>query len=69
MSQHFTRATVEASAWCARCWRLTPHVVSDRRLQYCIPCYQKNGAAQIKSKPAAPSPSPTLFDNDENPHK
>ena len=41
MSQHYTRGTVEASAYCNKCGKMTMHTVSDRRLGYCIPCYQK----------------------------
>lgn len=41
MSQHYTKNTIETSAWCNKCGKMTAHTVSDRRLGYCIPCYQK----------------------------
>lgn len=41
MGHHFTRDTVEVSAWCNKCGKMTQHTVTDRRLGYCIPCYQK----------------------------
>ena len=41
MGHHFTRDTIEASAYCNKCGKMTPHTVSDRRLGYCIPCYEK----------------------------
>ena len=39
--QHFTRSTIEVSAYCNKYSKMTPHTVSDRRLGYCIPCYDK----------------------------
>jgi hypothetical protein len=41
MIQHYTRDTVEVSAYCNKCGKMTPHHVSDRILGYCIPCYDK----------------------------
>ncbi|MGA9668279.1 MAG: hypothetical protein WBQ94_03680 [Terracidiphilus sp.] len=38
MSQHYTGATVEASEWCRKCGKNTPHRIDDRRVGPCIPC-------------------------------
>ena len=53
MSQHYTSLTIEASAWCNKCGKNTPHRVADKRLQYCIPCYDKRPI-----EPARKSPQP-----------
>jgi hypothetical protein len=49
MTQHYTRSTVEASAWCNECGKMTAHRVADKRLQYCIPCFEK--PVVVKAKP------------------
>lgn len=62
MSQHYTRSTVSTAAWCNKCGKETQHIVSDRRLGYCIPCYQR-------PRPAAPArlvPERGLFDEETN---
>lgn len=41
MGQHYTASTVAVSAWCNRCNKNTPHRVADKRLQYCIPCFDR----------------------------
>jgi hypothetical protein len=63
MSQHYTRSTVEVSAYCNKCSKMTPHTVSDRRLGYCIPCYDK----PLPVQPDLPRylVEPGLFDKDE----
>jgi lauroyl/myristoyl acyltransferase len=48
MGQHYTLSTVEVSAWCNKCGKNTPHRVACKRLQYCIPCFDKSA----QSKPA-----------------
>jgi len=40
-TQHYPRDTIEVSGYCNKCGKMTPHTVSDRRLGYCIPCYDK----------------------------
>lgn len=35
MPHHYTKATIEASAWCPTCNRMTPHFVWDGRLGRC----------------------------------
>jgi ribosomal protein L44E len=56
MSQHYTLATVEVSAWCNRCRKNTPHRVAERRLQYCIPCWEHGDADSKAAKSEAKSP-------------
>jgi len=41
MGQHYTSLTVECSAWCNKCGKMTQHRVADKRLQYCLPCYDR----------------------------
>jgi hypothetical protein len=38
MAQHFTRNTVSASAYCAKCATTTQHRVDDRRIGPCLEC-------------------------------
>jgi hypothetical protein len=64
MGQHYTRDTVEVSAYCTRCGKMTPHTVSDRRLGYCIPCYERPIEKAPAAVPAA-APQPGLFDQME----
>lgn len=53
MAQHYTLATIEASEWCNKCGKNTPHRVSGRKLQYCIPCFDKLGDVR-------PTPAPVI---------
>jgi hypothetical protein len=55
MVQHYTLDTVEVSEWCNKCRKMTMHVVADRRLQYCIPCWQASKEASDAEK-AKPEP-------------
>lgn len=55
MGQHYTLATVEASAWCKKCGKNTPHRVAERRLQYCIPCWARGDADSKAAKADAKS--------------
>lgn len=41
MAQHFTRSTVSASAWCAKCQKQTQHRVDDRRIGPCLDCLER----------------------------
>lgn len=50
MVQHYTLGTVEVSAWCNECRKDTPHRVAERRLQYCIPCWEKSLADSLAKK-------------------
>jgi hypothetical protein len=57
MTQHYTLNTVEASEWCNKCGKNTPHRVADRRLQYCIPCWEKSQQESLEMKRVeAPAP-------------
>ena len=35
MPPHYTKNTIEASAWCPTCNKMTPHYVYDGRLGRC----------------------------------
>jgi hypothetical protein len=52
MGQHYTLNTVEVSAWCNKCGKMTPHHVACRRLQYCKICYQKITPSPAKAEKA-----------------
>lgn len=41
MPEHYTKTTVEASFWCSKCSKNTPHHVSDGRRGACKICLQK----------------------------
>lgn len=41
MSEHYTRNTVSASAWCSKCAKQTPHRIDDRRKGPCLVCIAK----------------------------
>jgi hypothetical protein len=60
MSQHYTLATVEASEWCNKCRKATPHHVAARRAQYCIPCFDRSVALAAADEASAPLPFPGL---------
>jgi hypothetical protein len=38
MTQHYTKNTIEASAWCKICVKPTPHAVNDGRIGSCLTC-------------------------------
>ncbi len=63
MTQHYTLNTVEVSAWCGKCGKHTPHRVTERRLQYCLPCFQRGEAATAaeKNKPSPPAQGRLFF--------
>lgn len=60
MSQHYTKNTVEAAAWCNTCNKSTAHAVSDGRLSYCVPCFSKLGSAAMVKR-EAPAVQDSLF--------
>ena len=41
MSEHFTKNTVEASAWCPKCQKRTQHRVDQGLLGPCLVCIAK----------------------------
>lgn len=57
MVQHYTLNTVEVSEWCNRCRKNTPHRVADRRLQFCIPCWERGQAESQAAKDAPREPA------------
>lgn len=59
MAQHYTRNTVSAAAWCAKCKRQTQHRVDDRRISAaCLECLAMPPVEEKK----APVPERGLFD-------
>jgi hypothetical protein len=40
-SQHYTKSTVQASAWCTRCRQMTVHQVLGGKLAGCKVCQKK----------------------------
>ena len=58
MSQHYTRNTVSAAAWCSRCRKQTQHRVDDRRIGPCLDCLEK----PIPASPPPAVPERGLFD-------
>lgn len=54
MPHHFTKATVQAEAWCSTCNKNTPHYVYDGRLGRCM-------NEHPHPEPPAPSPQGNLF--------
>jgi hypothetical protein len=38
MTEHFTRSTVSATFYCAKCGRTTQHRIDDRRKGPCLEC-------------------------------
>ena len=56
MTQHYTLNTIEASAWCSKYGKMTPHRVAGRRLSYCIPCFRESErrSKEDHEKPARP---------------
>lgn len=66
MSEHFTRSTVEASAWCGKCQKQTMHRIDDRRKGPCLECIarldEKHDQNQARLKFASgPEAQRTLF--------
>ena len=41
MTQHYTRNTISAEAWCGKCQKFTQHQVHDRRKGACLDCIAK----------------------------
>lgn len=54
--QHYTRDTVEASAWCRKCGKATMHRIDGVKLGPCLVCLKRleeeNRAAADAPKPA-----------------
>lgn len=41
MPEHFNKQTVEATVWCAKCGKPTPHSIFDGRRGSCLFCLNK----------------------------
>lgn len=41
MPEHFNKQTVEASVWCAKCSKPTPHRIDDGRRGPCLVCMNR----------------------------
>jgi len=63
MAEHFNKATVEATVWCPRCSKATPHYIADGRRGACKTCIRQReqAAAERQSKPNPPEKSGELF--------
>jgi hypothetical protein len=57
MSFHYTKNTVEASAWCLRCNRVTMHRVDQGRIGPCLECCAKLDAAHKERSEVSPDPT------------
>jgi len=64
MPEHFTKNTLECTAWCEHCGRMTQHAVSNGRRGRCL----EHEAAQFSKKQLArrerlskQDQNPTLF--------
>jgi hypothetical protein len=62
MTEHFTRNTVSASAYCKRCRSHTQHAVQGGRLGACLTCQER---PLPPAPPAPPAPERGLFDEPE----
>ena len=51
MKHFFSKNTVEASIWCTKCGKPTPHAIADGRPMHCKVCQEK---PLPESKPAPP---------------
>jgi hypothetical protein len=59
MPHHFTKNTVEATFWCAKCHRETLHTVHDGRRGSCLIC-RANPTVKKPPQPVVPE-QPKLF--------
>ena len=60
MSQHYTRNTVSASAWCPKCGKPTQHRIDDRRVGPCLDCLNR------PRESVRPNPQWGLFNKEES---
>ena len=56
MTQHYSRNTVEVSAWCKRCARMTMHRVYDVKLGPCLVCQARLDEEHESRAKAEPTP-------------
>lgn len=70
MTQHYTKLTVSASAWCGKCGKHTQHRIDNGRKGPCLDCIAKLEAQhqaraididELRSK-LSPPPQISLFE-------
>lgn len=62
MSEHYTRATVSAAAWCPKCQKQTQHRVDDKRKGPCLECIARiEREIAARPKPPAAATQGVLF--------
>lgn len=62
MSEHYTRSTVSASAWCGKCQKFTQHRVDAGRKGPCLECIERLKREAEARPPATPAAvQTTLF--------
>jgi hypothetical protein len=54
--QHYTRNTVEASAWCRKCNKNTMHRIDGVKLGPCLACLHKPTEKKPEPKPLPAQP-------------
>lgn len=59
MPEHYTKNTVSATYWCAKCGKPTLHRIDSGRRGPCLACIEKLG--QPKEQRPKPVHQPTLF--------
>lgn len=52
MTEHYTRSTVSASAWCPKCQKRTQHRIDGVRKGPCLECIARYDAMPKVEKPA-----------------
>lgn len=52
MTEHYTRNTVSASAWCPKCQKRTQHRIDGVRRGPCLECIARYDAMPKVEKPA-----------------
>jgi ribosomal protein L44E len=52
MTEHFTRSTVSAEFYCAKCQKRTQHRIDDRRKGPCLECIARYDALPKVETPA-----------------
>ena len=60
MTQHYTRNTVEVSAWCQKCHKQTMHSVYGVKLGACLVCLERLGK-EAQARPSPPAQQIGLF--------
>lgn len=61
MTEHFTKNTVSADLWCAKCMKVTAHRIDHGRKGPCLTCIEKLDADHAKRPAPAPEKQRGLF--------